>query len=110
MTGQSSSGLAGKVVIVTGAGRGIGEAVAKLFATEGALVGVNAGTEAHVQRVVADITSSAGIAHGIVADIGGPEGVQTVVQGTVERFGAIDVLVHNAGIFPFQPPGSCRAG
>lgn len=103
MTGQSSSGLAGKVVIVTGAGRGIGEAVARLFATEGALVGVNARTEAHVQRVVADISSSAGTAHGIVADIGGPEGVHAVVQGTVERFGAIDILVHNAGIFPFQP-------
>ncbi len=103
MTGQSSSGLTGKVVIVTGAGRGIGEAVAKLFATEGALVAVNARTEAHVHRVVADITGSAGTAHGIVADIGSPEGVQTVVQGTVERFGAVDVLVHNAGIFPFQP-------
>lgn len=103
MTGPSSSGLAGKVVIVTGAGRGIGEAIAKLFAIEGALVGVSARTEAHVRRVVADITSSGGTAHGFVADIGSPEGVNTLVQGAVERFGAIDVLVHNAGIFPFQP-------
>ncbi len=103
MTGQSSTGLVGKVVIVTGAGQGIGEAIAKLFATEGALVVVNARTDAHVQRVVSDITTSDGTAHGIIADIGSPEAVQTVVQGTVERFGAIDVLVHNAGIFPFQP-------
>lgn len=103
MTGKPSSGLAGKVVIVTGAGRGVGEAIARLFAAEGARVCVNARTAAHVQRVVDDIASSGGTAHGIVADISGPEGVQAVVQGTVERFGAIDVLVHNAGIFPFQP-------
>ena len=103
MTGPASSGLVGKVVIVTGAGRGIGESVAKLFAGEGALVSVNARTETDVQRVVAEIASSGGTAHGIVADISGPAGVQSVVLGTVERFGAIDVLVHNAGIFPFQP-------
>ncbi len=103
MTGRSSSGLGGKVVIVTGAGRGIGEAVARLFAAEGALVVVNARTEADVRRVVADIAGSAGTAHGIAADIGGPEGVQILVRGTVERFGAIDVLVHNAGIYPLQP-------
>jgi 3-oxoacyl-[acyl-carrier protein] reductase len=103
MTGLASSGLAGKVVIVTGGGRGVGEAVAKLFAAEGALVCVNARTAADVERVVADIGKSSGTAHGIVADIGGVEGVQTLVQGAVERFGAIDVLVHNAGIFPFQP-------
>jgi len=103
MTGSVSSGLAGKVIIVTGAGRGIGEAIAKLFAAEGALVSVNARTEAHVQRVVADIGNSGGTAHGIVADIGGLEGVQRLVEGTVARFGAIDVLVHNAGILPLQP-------
>jgi 3-oxoacyl-[acyl-carrier protein] reductase len=102
MTGIVSSGLAGKVVIVTGAGRGIGEAIAKLFADEGARVIVNSRTEADVQQVVADITNSGGTAHGIVADIGGMEGVQRLVEGTVARFGAVDVLVHNAGILPIQ--------
>lgn len=103
MTERFSSGLAGKVVIVTGAGRGIGEAVARLFAAEGARIAVNARTEADVRRVAADIASSGGTAHGIVADIGGPEGVQTLVQATLDRFGSIDVLVHNAGIYPSQP-------
>jgi 3-oxoacyl-[acyl-carrier protein] reductase len=103
MTGQLSSGLAGKVVIVTGAGRGIGEAVARLFAAEGARVAVNARTEADVRRVAAEITTAGGTAQGIVADIGGAEGTQTLVQATVERFGSIDVLVHNAGIYPSQP-------
>lgn len=103
MAGPALSGLSGKVVIVTGAGRGIGEAIAKLFAAEGALIVVNARTVAQVERTVADITGAGGTAHGIVADIGGQEGVQAVVQGTVARFGAVDVLVHNAGIYPSQP-------
>jgi 3-oxoacyl-[acyl-carrier protein] reductase len=103
MTGLSASGLADKAVIVTGAGRGIGEAVAMLFASEGALVVVNARTESDVRRVADDITSSGGTAHGIVADIGEPEGVQAVAQGAAGRFGGIDVIVHNAGIFPFRP-------
>ena len=55
-----------------------------------------------MQRVVADIGNSGGTAHGIVADIGSLEGVQMVVEGAVEQFGAIDVLVHNAGILPLQ--------
>jgi 3-oxoacyl-[acyl-carrier protein] reductase len=103
MTARSLSALAGKAVIVTGAGHGIGEAIARLFASEGARVTVNSRTPADVERVVADITGPGGTAHGIVADIGGLEGVQAVVQGTVARFGAVDILVHNAGIYPFQP-------
>ena len=110
MTQRASSGLSGKVVIVTGAGRGIGEAIAKLFAAEGALIAVNARTEAQVKGTVADITTSGGTAHGIVADIGNPEGVQALVRGTVERFGAIDVLIHNAGIYPLQPLDTMEDG
>lgn len=81
MAGQSVSGLAGKSVIVTGSGRGIGEANAKLFAAAGALVAVNARTEEQVQRVVDDIKRSGGTAHGIVDDVGDPEGVKTLVGG-----------------------------
>jgi 3-oxoacyl-[acyl-carrier protein] reductase len=102
MTERRSSGLAGKVVIVTGAGRGIGEAIAELFAVEEALVVVNARTPAHVDRTVAAITAAGGTGHGILADIGTLEGVRALVDGTVGRFGGVDVLVHNAGIYPFQ--------
>ena len=63
---------------------------------------VNARTEDDVKKVVTDITNGDGTAHGITADISAVEGVQKLVQGSVERFGAIDILVHNAGIFPFQ--------
>jgi 3-oxoacyl-[acyl-carrier protein] reductase len=94
--------LADKVVLITGAGRGIGEAIAKLFAEEGAFVVVNARTEAHVQHVVTDILNSNGKAHGIVADISSQENVNKLIQETVAHFGGIDILVHNAAIFPFQ--------
>jgi 3-oxoacyl-[acyl-carrier protein] reductase len=102
MPQASPYGIDGKIVIVTGAGQGIGEAIAALFAAQGAQVVVNARTESHVQRVVADITGAGGTAHGIIADIATPAGVQDLVQGSNERFGAIDILVHNAGIYPFR--------
>ncbi len=97
------SGLSGKTAIVTGAGQGIGVAIAQLFAGEGARVVVNARTRDHVNQVVEDIVNDGGIAHGITADISKSAGVKSLVQGTVEQFGAIDILVHNAGIFPFNP-------
>ncbi len=102
MTRQTSTGLKGKAVIVTGAGQGIGEAIASLFASEGARVVVNARTQSDVERVVTDITHAQGVAHGIIADIGSAAGVETLVKGTVEQFGTVDILVHNAGIYPFQ--------
>ncbi len=102
MNKKSQIRLPGKVVVVTGAGRGIGEAIAKLFAMEGALVVINAKTEAHVQSVVDDIVKSKGIAHGIVADISSQQGVNELIKNTINRFKSIDILVHNAAIFPFQ--------
>ena len=62
--------LIGKVAIVTGAGQGIGAAIARRFAQEGAQVIVNARTEAKVISVVDGITADGGIAHGVQEDIG----------------------------------------
>lgn len=95
--------LEGKVAIVTGAGQGIGESIACLFAAEGARVVVNARTESKVHDVVARIQGDGGQAHGIPADIGTRHGVDQLVAGTLEQFDQIDILVHNAGIFPYQP-------
>jgi 3-oxoacyl-[acyl-carrier protein] reductase len=95
--------LDGKVAIVTGAGQGIGEAVAVLFAQQGAQVVVNARTKENVERVAARIRQNGGEAHALPADIGTPEGVKALVDGTVAECGQIDILVHNAGIFPYNP-------
>jgi 3-oxoacyl-[acyl-carrier protein] reductase len=101
MIEPGSKRLDGKVAVITGAGQGIGEAIARRFAQEGAQVIVNARTEARVIGVVESITSEGGIAHGVPADIGEAAGVEQLISASRQRFQHIDILVHNAGIFPY---------
>jgi 3-oxoacyl-[acyl-carrier protein] reductase len=101
---QSEPGrLDGKVAIITGAGQGIGEAIAHRFAQEGAQVIVNARTEAKVISVAEAITADGGVAHGVPADIAETAGVEQLIADSRQRFEHIDILVHNAGIFPYNP-------
>jgi 3-oxoacyl-[acyl-carrier protein] reductase len=102
MNEPSSGRLQGKVAVVTGSGQGIGEAIAQLFASEGAQVIVNARTESSVARVVDTIVQEGGVAHGVTADVGSPKGVDALIDSAVKQFMHIDILVHNAGIFPFS--------
>jgi 3-oxoacyl-[acyl-carrier protein] reductase len=88
--------LDGKVAIITGGGRGIGRAVARLFALEGAKVAVTSLTPANVERVVAEITEDGGEAIGIVCDVFEETHIKAAVAKTVERFGTIDIVVNNA--------------
>ncbi|QCP54181.1 SDR family oxidoreductase [Trinickia violacea] len=88
--------LNGKVAIVTGAGRGIGRATAKLFAAEGAKVAVLSLTPANVDAVVADIKASGGTALGVPCDISDAEQIKAAVEKVVDSYGGIDVLVNNA--------------
>jgi len=89
--------------IVTGSGRGIGAAIARRFAAEGAEVVVTARTQAHVDAVVQAIEAVGGRAHGVTADLASEGGVAALVGAAVERLGGLDILVHNAGIFPYDP-------
>ena len=102
MNPSGTARLDGKVAIVTGSGQGIGEAIARLFAQEGAVVVVNARTPEKVDGVVDAIVAAGGNAYGVSADVGTLEGVNTLVDAAASRFQRIDILVHNAGIFPFH--------
>jgi len=95
--------LDGKVALVTGAGQGIGEAIARLFAQEGARVALSARSEDKLKRVADEIVQAGGIAHAFPSDIARFDGIESLVAGTLGHFQQIDILVHNAGIFPYQP-------
>lgn len=90
--------LNGKTAIVTGATRGMGRAVAELFAREGANVVVNGRNEELGEEVVGTITRRGGTALFLKADIRSEEANRRLVEQTVETYGRLDILVPNAGM------------
>jgi 3-oxoacyl-[acyl-carrier protein] reductase len=90
--------LAGKVAIVTGGTRGIGLAVARLLAEDGASVVVSGRDAVRLDAAVRELESLGAAVLGIAADVTKREDVDRLVEATRERFGRIDVLVNNAGI------------
>jgi 3-oxoacyl-[acyl-carrier protein] reductase len=97
--------LAGKVAIVTGAGQGIGRAISHRLAQEGAAVVTADINESGAQQVAAEINRGGGSALAVQTDVSKPESVDQLQKRTFERFGRVDVLVNNAGIYPVCPLG-----
>lgn len=99
--------LQNKVAIVTGAGSGVGKAIAELFAREGAKVVVSDIDKESADEVVEAITFTGGNAIAVVADVAKEEDVQNLVDTTVYKYGTLDILVNNAGIMDnFVPAGA----
>ncbi|MFD5349032.1 SDR family NAD(P)-dependent oxidoreductase [Streptomyces anulatus] len=94
-----SARFTGKAVLVTGAGSGIGRAVALAFAAEGASVVAAGRTAASLDETVALIEKEGGSAVAVTADVTRSEDVRALVRRTVEHFGSLDVAVNNAGVF-----------
>ncbi len=86
-----------KSIIVTGAGGGIGEGIAKRLAAEGAKVIVNDINTIAGEKVVADIVACGGTASFFAADVSKSDQVQALVAAAVQRYGRLDVMVNNAG-------------
>ena len=92
-----------KVVVITGASSGIGESTAKLLAEQGARVVLGARRSNRINEVVQEILATGGKAIGFATDVTKRAEVEALIQGAVDGFGRVDVLINNAGIMPIAP-------
>jgi NADP-dependent 3-hydroxy acid dehydrogenase YdfG len=103
MEGNSMSGINGKVIAITGASSGIGEAAARLLAQKGAHVVVGARRTERLEKLVSDIRSEGGSAEFRALDVTSLEDVAAFVNFANDKFGKVDVVVNNAGVMPLSP-------
>ena len=97
------TGVANKVVLVTGASSGIGEATARELAAAGAKVALGARRVERLETLKAEIEAAGGTALALGLDVTSRESVQAFVDAARERFGRVDVIVNNAGVMPLSP-------
>lgn len=90
--------MAGRVAIITGAGQGMGRAVAMKLASDGARIVVNDVNDEAVDRTVAQVTYAGGEAVAITGDVTSSDDVNQMVDGALTKFGSADILVNNAGV------------
>ncbi len=95
--------FAGKVVLITGAGRGIGRAIAEAFAGRGARVAANDLTPVNLDDTVARIQAAGGQVRDYLADVAKKMPVQTMIEAVLDDWERIDILVNNAGVEPHAP-------
>ena len=94
--------LKGKVAIVTGSGQGIGKGIALELAREGAKIIISDINQETINKTVDEMKSSGAEVLGVKADVSKAEEINQMVKTVIEKFGRVDVLVNNAGIYPFK--------
>ena len=100
-------GLTGRRALVTGAGRGIGRAIALRLAADGAVIAVNDRDAQTAKATVEHIRSTGGQAEAVVGDLAATSGVHAVCDAAVDRLGGVDILVNNAGISLYRAIVDC---
>jgi 3-oxoacyl-[acyl-carrier protein] reductase len=98
------SKLTGKVAVVTGASKGIGAAIAKALAAEGASVVVNyASSKSGADKIVDEIYKAGGKAVAVGGDVSKAAEAQGIIDAAIKNFGRLDILVNNSGVYEFSP-------
>ena len=97
-----------KIILITGASSGIGEATARALATAGAAVVLGARRADRLEELAQDITAAGGRAIYRSLDVTSRDSVQSFADATVQEFGRIDVIINNAGIMPLSPMASLK--
>jgi NADP-dependent 3-hydroxy acid dehydrogenase YdfG len=95
--------IKGKVVVITGASSGLGEATARLLSAEGASVVLGARRVDRIQALADELNAKGGKALAIATDVTHVEQVKKLVDSAVQKFGRIDVMINNAGLMPHSP-------
>lgn len=104
MTIAESFDLAGQVAVVTGGGTGIGEGIAKVYASAGAKVVVAARRTEHIDRVAAEIAAAGGEAIAVRTDVTDRAQLEALADAAVERYGSLSIWCNNAGGSPHRTP------
>jgi len=100
---RTEANITGKVVVITGASSGLGEATARYLAERGAAVVLGARRAERLQALVDEITRAGGKASAVVTDVTDPLQVQALVDAAVDTHGRVDVILNNAGVMPHSP-------
>ena len=95
--------IKGKVVVITGASSGLGEATARLLSSQGARVVLGARRVDRLQALVDEIARQGGEALALATDVTDRTQVQRLVDRAVDAFGRVDVMINNAGLMPHSP-------
>jgi NADP-dependent 3-hydroxy acid dehydrogenase YdfG len=98
-----TEGIQGKVVVITGASSGLGEATARLLSAQGATVALGARRADRLKALAKEISDKGGKALAIATDVASRDQMNALVERAVQRFGRIDVMINNAGLMPQAP-------
>lgn len=98
-----NNNIEGKVIVITGASSGLGEAAARHLSAQGATVALGARRADRIQELADELTNSGGKALAIATDVTQYEQVKALVEAAVQTYGRIDVIINNAGLMPQSP-------